>query len=164
MAFNDINSIYRIYVYNQTEAIMKSRKPSTKATAVSSPAEAITAPVPVEAEIAAAPVAEAVNTPVEATPAREAVAAEATPAKEAKAKKEKKVVAKAPKRIRDSFTMPASDYATLTALKQRARLAGVHAKKSQLLLAGLKALAAFPDSQFLDVVSDLGTQKAANPV
>lgn len=140
---------------------MKNRKPNTATAAVSTPAEVVTS---LQAPAVAAPAQEAVASPAqEALPVLEASTVEAAPKKAQKVKKEKKTAVKAPKLVRDSFTMPESDYATLAALKQRARLAGVHAKKSQLLLAGLKALAAFPDNQFLDVVGEMGAQKAAHP-
>lgn len=143
---------------------MKNRKVSTPIAAVvtSSPVDTV-AQTDVIAETVAPAAAVIANVPVEATPEQQVLAQEAAPKKIAKVKKVKKVAVKAPKLVRDRFTMPESDYATLAALKQRARLAGVPTKKSQLLLAGLKALAAFPDSQFLEMVSDLDVQKSARP-
>lgn len=52
------------------------------------------------------------------------------------------------KLLRDSFTIPKSEYAVLEALKQRSTRLGGRVKKSELLRAGIKALAAMPDAAF----------------
>ncbi|HEX2010600.1 MAG TPA: hypothetical protein VJN44_06645, partial [Roseateles sp.] len=49
------------------------------------------------------------------------------------------------KLVRDSFTMPADEYAALGALKQRALASAHPAKKSELLRAGVKLLAGLSD-------------------
>src|SRR5450631_772413 len=59
---------------------------------------------------------------------------------EKKVKKEKKVEAKV-KVVRDSFTMPQTDYNIISEIKQKALKAGIQVKKSELLRAGLQALA-----------------------
>lgn len=46
--------------------------------------------------------------------------------------------------MRDSFRLPASEYAVLQALKERAAQAGHPARKSEVLRAGVKVLAAIP--------------------
>jgi hypothetical protein len=66
------------------------------------------------------------------------------PAKAPKAVDAKQVdagKAKKPKLVRDSFTMPKAEYDIIDALKRRSALAGYPAKKSEILRAGLKALA-----------------------
>jgi hypothetical protein len=94
-------------------------------------------------------------------PARAApnTAGSARPAKAKKADKPKK-----PKLVRDSFTIPKAEYAVLETLKARAVKAGKPAKKSELLRAGIKALAALPDLAFvsaLNAVPPLKTGRTA---
>eukprot|EP01034_Spumella_vulgaris_P008560 gene8560-10899_t len=72
------------------------------------------------------------------------VAAKPAPApKPAKAEKPKK-----PKLVRDSFTIPKAEYTVLDDLKQRAAKLGAPAKKSEVLRAGIKALAQMSDVAF----------------
>lgn len=63
--------------------------------------------------------------------------------------------------IRDSFRIPASEYAVLQALKERAAQAGHPAKKSEVLRAGVKALAAMGDSAFVTALAAIPAAKAA---
>ncbi len=51
-----------------------------------------------------------------------------------------------PKLVRDSFTIPKLEYLVVDALKARAAKLAQPVKKSELLRAGLKALAAMPDA------------------
>jgi len=95
----------------------------------------------------AAPVAKA---GAEAVPA-----AAAAPAKPAKAHK--------PKLVRDSFTIPKDEYAVLEALKSRALGLGQHARKSELLRAGIQALGAMNDGAFLKAVGAVPTLKTGRP-
>lgn len=93
-----------------------------------------------------APVAKTtVSTPV--IPVR---AAEATGDKPRKAKV-----------MRDSFRIPASEYAVLQALKERAAQAGRPVKKSEVLRAGVKALAAMGDSAFVTALAAIPATKTA---
>jgi hypothetical protein len=78
-------------------------------------------------------------------------------------KSAQKKAAKKPKLVRDSFTFPASDYALIAALKQRAIGAGVDVKKSELIRAGLAALVALSDEQLLAVVNSLEKIKTGRP-
>ena len=52
---------------------------------------------------------------------------------------------KRPKLVRDSFTMPESDYLKIKSLKNRCLKLGIEMKKSELLRAGLLALEALED-------------------
>ena len=52
------------------------------------------------------------------------------------------------KRVRDTFSMPSTDYALIAALKQRAENAGSGMKKSELLRAGLRALQQMNEKAF----------------
>ncbi|MFJ1258161.1 hypothetical protein [Cupriavidus sp. CuC1] len=84
-----------------------------------------------------------------------AVPKKAVPKKAQGAKKEKV--------LRDSFTMPKSDYAKIAELKQRCLDAGVHIKKSEILRAGLLLLAATSPKQFLTAVSKVEAIKTGRP-
>ena len=77
----------------------------------------------------------------------------------AKAEKPKK-----PKLVRDSFTIPKAEYKVIQECKDRAAALGRPVKKSELLRAGLKALAAMGDAGFgaaLDSVPALKTGRPA---
>ncbi|MDH4286613.1 MAG: hypothetical protein OEV26_04240, partial [Gallionella sp.] len=52
---------------------------------------------------------------------------------------EKKIKHKA-KIVRDSFTMPQSEYQKIADIKETCLKAGIHVKKSEVLRAGLQAL------------------------
>jgi hypothetical protein len=67
------------------------------------------------------------------------------------------------KLLRDSFTIPKSEFAVLDALKQRAAKAGRPVKKSEVLRAGVKALAAMADSAFLAALGAVPAIKTGRP-
>ena len=69
----------------------------------------------------------------------------AKPAKSAKVKK--------PKVMRDSFTIPKTEHAVLRELKRRAARLMRMVKKSELIRAGIKALAALPDAVFVNALT-----------
>jgi hypothetical protein len=76
---------------------------------------------------------------------------------EAKRVKKEKVV-------RDSFTMPKSDYKKIAVLKQKCLDAGISVKKSELLRAGLLLLDSAPTAEGLLVaVSAVETVKTGRP-
>jgi hypothetical protein len=97
------------------------------------------------------------------TPKAKPAAAPAPAAVQKEAKDEKARRAKKDKVVRDSFTMPKSDYAKIAELKQRCLEAGVSVKKSELLRAGLALLAAAPVKRLLAAVSELDTVKTGRP-
>ena len=70
---------------------------------------------------------------------------------------------KKPKLVRDGFTMPEADYALLAALKKRALQAGREVKKSELLRAGLRALAAMPEAAYLGALEGVERIKPGRP-
>jgi hypothetical protein len=76
---------------------------------------------------------------------------------------EKVIKAKKLKQIRDSFNMPKAEYAVLDELKARAATLTQPVKKSELLRAGIKALAAMSDSGFLTALKDVPTIKTGRP-
>jgi hypothetical protein len=85
-------------------------------------------------------------------------AAPASVAAEGKAKRVKKE-----KVVRDSFTMPKSDYEKIAALKQTCLDAGVSVKKSELLRAGLLLLELASAKRLLAAVSAVEAVKTGRP-
>lgn len=65
--------------------------------------------------------------------------------------------------VRDSFRIPATEYAVLRALKERAAQAGHPARKSEVLRAGVKALAAMGDGAFVTALAAIPATKTARP-
>lgn len=84
--------------------------------------------------------------------------AAAKPVKVAKPAKVKK-----PKLVRDSFTIPKDEYVVIDALKTRAANLGQAIKKSELLRAGIKALAAMSDIQYKAALNNVPTIKTGRP-
>ena len=76
---------------------------------------------------------------------------------------EKLEKAKKPKLVRDSFTIPKAEYLVLDDLKQRANKLTRPAKKSELLRAGIKALAALSDAAFLTALEQVPAIKTGRP-
>lgn len=111
----------------------------------------------------------AVNKPAAKTPLSKAFASAkrekavrtTKPVKTAKALKPEKV--RKPKLVRDSFTIPKVEYVVLEALKHRATALTRSVKKSELLRAGIKALAALPDAAFLRALEQVPAIKTGRP-
>ena len=104
--------------------------------------------------------------PVRPAVARKAPAPKPAPVKpavEEKASIEKPVKVKKPKLVRDSFTIPKPEYLVLDALKARALVLGQAVKKSELLRAGIKALAAMNDTQFVSSIKAVPALKSGRP-
>lgn len=89
----------------------------------------------------------------------------AKPAKPVKAPKADKPEDKPKKAklVRDSFTIPKPEYEAIAALKLRAAKLGQTPKKSELLRAGLKALAAMGDATFLASMAAVPSIKTGRP-
>jgi len=68
-----------------------------------------------------------------------------------------------PKLVRDSFTMPKDEYQVIDALKRRALGLEKQVRKSELLRAGIQALAAMSDRAFLKAVNEVPTLKTGRP-
>ena len=64
---------------------------------------------------------------------------------------------------RDSFTMPKDEYAQLTLLKARLMAMGQPAKKSELLRAGIKLLAAMSDNTLKTTLAKIPVIKTGRP-
>lgn len=104
------------------------------------------------------------KTPVKKAPAAAKVVVEpaekvvrAEPAAK-KPKKEQKV-----KVVRDSFTMPEGEYRKIAEIKEAALQAGQPVKKSEVLRAGLKALAAMTPAQLKRALAGLEKIKTGRP-
>ena len=78
-------------------------------------------------------------------------------------KAEKTLKEKKPKLVRDSFTIPKAEYTVLDELKNRAGKLGTSIKKSELIRAGIKALAAMPDALYLGALKVVPTVKTGRP-
>ena len=126
------------------------KKPATKKTAAKKPA----VKKPVVKKVTS-------QTTVKKAPVKTATTQPAKPAKPVKAVKPAKV--KKPKLVRDSFTIPKDEYVVIDALKTRAGKLGQSVKKSELLRAGVKALAAMSDIQFKAALSNVPTIKTGRP-
>ena len=107
---------------------------------------------------AKSPLKTAAKTPVKAKLSPQAKTAVKTAVKPVKVEKAKK-----PKMIRDSFTIPKTEYLVIEALKERAGKLSRSAKKSELLRAGVKALAAMSDAVFLAALAAVPTIKTGRP-
>lgn len=70
---------------------------------------------------------------------------------------------KKPKLVRDSFTIPKLEYSVLEDLKQRSARLTNPAKKSELLRAGIKALAAMPDADLVVALRAVPAIKTGRP-
>lgn len=81
----------------------------------------------------------------------------------AKPKVEKLLKAKKPKLVRDSFTIPKLEYLILEELKQRSGKLGNAIKKSELIRAGIKALAAMSDASFTAALKAVPAIKTGRP-
>lgn len=112
------------------------------------------------------PVAKKKTTPAAAKPTvAKPTTAKAAPTKTVKAKVEKPVKEKTPKlkMERDSFTMPKTEYAQFSVLKERLLKLGQPAKKSELLRAGIMQLTAMTDAALKAAMSKVPTIKTGRP-
>lgn len=109
-----------------------------------------------------APKAEAITKAAAARPVQAAqpVKKAEKPSKSAKAGKPPKLRSKP---VRDSFTMPEADFALIATLKARALAARRETKKSELLRAGLHALAAMEQAALVAALGQLEPVKIGRP-
>lgn len=137
------------------------------------PADAAATPVTKNTKVAAKPASKAVSK-MPAKPAGKAVfkpsakpILKATPkasVKQAVSQKAEKVLKeKKPKLVRDSFTIPKAEYTVLDELKHRAGKLGSSIKKSELIRAGIKALAAMSDAMYLSALNVVPKVKTGRP-
>lgn len=81
----------------------------------------------------------------------------------AKANPEIKEKQKKPKLVRDSFTMPETEYAVLGEVKKACLKAGVEVKKSELLRVGVALVRELDIARLKEVLASLPTLKAGRP-
>lgn len=103
------------------------------------------------------------TSPAVKTKAATVVAATPTTATVAVAETAAEVKAKRVKLVRDGFTIPKDEYLVLESLKMRAAGLASPAKKSELLRAGIKALAAMPDKTLLAALGAVPSVKTGRP-
>ena len=109
---------------------------------------------PVKAARAVAPLAPSANTPEKKTKSNGS-----SPA--VRAGKQPKL--SEPKPVRDSFTMPKAEYQLIHLLKQRAAAKDHKVKKSELLRAGVMALADMSDARLLAAIKAVPVIKTGRP-
>ncbi|TFZ01641.1 hypothetical protein [Ramlibacter rhizophilus] len=126
-----------------------SSKPSKKAVAPSPAKPKARPPAPTAPEQSSKPPASA--------------NAKAKPTSKALAKTAGEEKPRKPKLVRDSFTIPKTEYAVIDALKERAARGGSPAKKSELLRAGIKLLASLDDAAFANAMKQVPTIKTGRP-
>lgn len=140
---------------------------ATAAAAKKVSAKPRTATKPAKKEVAeqSAPIPKAPAKAVKKAPAAaKEKAVEATKSEKAdKAAKVKKPAPKKPKLVRDSFSIPETDYAQFAALKQRALVAGVDVKKSEILRAALATLATLDDAELVKAIGLVERIKTGRP-
>lgn len=132
-------------------------KPAVKAAVK---AVAKTAPKAVTLPVAQTPAKAVVKTAVKTTAKAEPKVAKVAAVKP---KSDKLLKDKKAKLVRDSFTIPKLEYLLLDQLKQRSGTLGTAVKKSELIRAGIKALAAMADAGFLAAVKAVPTIKTGRP-
>lgn len=129
-------------------------KPAAKSTQVAPPASKAKAPSVKKA-------VPSVQKKARAVPAKPATKASAKPATASAAVKTPK--AKKPKMVRDSFTIPKPEYDVLDVLKLRAAKLGNPVKKTELIRAGVKAIAALSDAAFKQALLAVPSLKTGRP-
>ena len=147
-------------------------KPTVKPASKPTPAKARTKPVakPATAKAVAASTANKVVVkpampakPSSSVKPNSVVKPKTAPAKKSDKKTTKKAKPEKIKMERDSFTMPKDEYAQLTLLKARLNSMGQPAKKSELLRAGIKLLAAMSDNTLKTTLAKIPVIKTGRP-
>lgn len=123
-------------------------------TAIAKPAPKATAAAPTKKTAA-----KAKPKPVAKSAAKPAAGKSAKPKKAAPAKADKNAKPKKSKLVRDSFTMPESEYGLFAAVKKRCVAKGVAVKKSEVLRAAIIGFAALSDAAVLAAVKALDVIK-----
>jgi len=138
---------------------------SKPTTVISKPTSTTSRPIPV----ASRPVVTAQAKPAQPKViAKVAAKPSGTSALKAAVKKDakknvKKIKPEKTKMERDSFTMPKEEYAQITMMKARLTALGQPAKKSELLRAGIKLLAAMSDNTLKTTLAKIPAIKTGRP-
>ena len=117
------------------------------------------------AKTTAKPAAKTAAKPVTKTAAKPKAAVKSKPAvsKKENKKEDKKSKPEKVKMERDSFTMPKDEYAAIGLLKSRMNALGHPVKKSELLRAGIKLLAAMSDNTLKLTMEKIPVIKTGRP-
>lgn len=121
---------------------------------------------PVAAPLARKPASTQVSTTGKTAPATKATAGTKAikgAVKDKAGKSTSAQIGKKEKTVRDSFNMPAADYALIGQMKVRALAGSREVKKSELLRAGLRLLAALNDEAFKSALAAVPTVKTGRP-
>lgn len=156
---------YKLYIsFNALKgSTMTATQPDSQ-TASSAPVSPASPEEKASVSKAKAPVKKAVTKKPTATARKSTTdAAVATPAKPITPITPKPLKAKKTKLVRDSFTIPKLEYLVLEELKDRAVLLASPVKKTELLRAGIKALAAMADASFLAALKAVPVIKTGRP-
>ena len=110
-----------------------------------------------------APVKKSVKAPTK-TPAKVPASVKTSAPTQAapKVDKKKEKVEKV-KVVRDSFTIPKTEYTQIAAMKKRAMELGLEVKKSELIRAGLLLLGSTTDAAFRKALGNVPTLKTGRP-
>jgi Rieske Fe-S protein len=100
-----------------------------------------------------------IKAPIKAAPAKPVATAKPEGTKAAKSVEKPKKI----KLVRDSFTLPKNELNVLGDLKLRALSMSLGVKKSELLRAGIKALAGMSDAQLTAAIKAVPTLKTGRP-
>jgi hypothetical protein len=144
-------------------------KPAAKPAATKALAPAPAKPAAVKpatpAKTTAKPAAKTAAKPVTKTAAKPKAVAKSKPAvsKKENKKEDKKSKPEKVKMERDSFTMPKDEYAAIGLLKSRMNALGHPVKKSELLRAGIKLLAAMSDNTLKLTMEKIPVIKTGRP-
>ena len=148
----------------------KVARPSAKKTVAPAKAVAQAVPAKVAVKSVAKPAAKVVTQQTAPTLAAKTLTkapaktqAKAATASGSKPKVEKLLKAKKPKLVRDSFTIPKLEYLILEELKHRSGKLGNSSKKSELIRAGIKALASLSDANFVAALKAVPAIKTGRP-
>ena len=146
-----------------TKVKQESAAPAKAAAALKVDAKAAPAAA-TEVKAAPKPAAKAAAKPAAPKPVAKVSATSAPKEHEKVVKAEKPQKPKASKVIRDSFTFPEEDYQKISELKKACLGLGINAKKSEILRAGLHALADLDHDKLKELISRIEKIKTGRPL
>lgn len=138
-------------------------KPVVKAAAPAAAKRAVKAPAKAPTKDAAKPSVPTKAARAAGSTGSKKIAVKPAPAVAKSAAPEKTAKVKKVKMVRDSFTFPKTEFAVLETLKLRGAKLSVPVKKTELVRAGIKALAAMGDANFLAAIRAVPNLKTGRP-
>ena len=144
---------------------LESATSATRATTVKTSSPTVKDTVKPAAKAVAKPVSKPVSKPARTTEksASTPIADKEATKKGESAKADKTSKSKKPKLVRDSFTMPESEYELIAAVKKRCVAKGLAAKKSEVLRAAIIGFAAKSDTALTAALRALEVIKTGRP-